>query len=82
MRLTEGYYLPALSTMAKIPTICCHCGIAGFLVTPLQAALWQIPHPALFHNGSLFRDPVPLRQSYLRRRATYDAGMSLMHGYH
>ena len=36
MRLTEGYCLPALSTMATIPTVCCRCGVPPDHKTALE----------------------------------------------
>ena len=39
-----------------------HYRMSVFLWPLLQTALYPVTHPVPFHNGSVSRDPVPLRQ--------------------
>ena len=62
--LCAALCLRLLSTTAANPAIHCRCGTALFCRTLSTGLLSGIVPPLLFHNGSISRDSLPLRNSF------------------
>ena len=60
------------STTAPIPAFSCRCGTLFSTIPLLTDSLDSIASPAPFHNGSVFRDSLPLRYIIFRRTLSTD----------